>query len=101
VLLLQEFCITLRNIMAYSSLNERPLVVAGAFARPLSALSRWFAAAQATRARRQALAALLDLDAARLQDLGISRKDVLEASLNAHRPPGRQLAAARALNSRQ
>jgi hypothetical protein len=44
---------------------------------------------------------LLDLDADRLQDLGISRKDVLEASLNAHRPPGRQLAAARARNSRQ
>ncbi|MDB5623238.1 MAG: hypothetical protein JWR39_1801 [Devosia sp.] len=86
--------------MAYSSLNERPLVVAGAFARPLSALSRWFAAAQATRARRQALAALLDLDAARLQDLGISRKDVLEAALNG-RAPGRQLAAARARNSRQ
>ena len=85
--------------MAYSLLGERPLVAASASVRPWSAFGRWLAAAQAARARRQALTVLLELDAARLEDLGLSRSDVVEAFLNRRRAPGLALSAARARNS--
>ena len=87
--------------MAYLLYGERPLVAASASARPWSAFRRWVAAAQAARARRHALATLLELDGAQLDDLGISRSDVLEAILNRQQAPGLALSAARARNSRR
>jgi uncharacterized protein YjiS (DUF1127 family) len=57
---------------ATPSLTDRVSGVVGALRRQLSA-------ARARRAQRLALAALLDFDAARLDDLGISYQDVAEA----------------------
>lgn len=84
--------------MAHSLSGERSLAAATP-ANPLAALLRWIAKAQAARTRRAALSALLELDHAHLNDLGIARDDVVEAMLlPAH--AGRLLSAVRARNSR-
>ena len=65
----------LETIMALSLPGERSLAAATPV-NPLAAFARWIAKAQAARTRRVALSALLELDHARLADLGISRDDI-------------------------
>ncbi|KKB84105.1 hypothetical protein VW29_12045 [Devosia limi DSM 17137] len=85
--------------MALSLYGERS-VAAATPASPLSALVRWMAKARAERARRVALTALLDLDHDRLDDLGISRSDIVEAMQTRGRSAGSMLNAARARRAR-
>ena len=84
--------------MALSLPGERSLAAATP-ANPFAAFARWIATAQAARTRRVALTALLELDHARLNDLGISRGDVAAAlASGAHAGP--ILNAARARSAR-
>lgn len=86
--------------MALSLLGERS-VAAGSHVNPIRALVTWFAQAKADRTRRAALKSLLDLDATRLRDLGITAQDVAEAmAARSGRTPGMVLNAARARNAR-
>ena len=85
--------------MALSLYGERS-VAAATPASPLSALVRWMAKARAERARRVALASLLELDHDRLDDLGISRSDIVEAMQTKGRSAGSILNAARARQAR-
>src|SRR5690606_11199964 len=64
--------------MALSLPGERS-VAAGSSARPLGAILGWIANAKRNRDRRVALHTLLELDCARLRDLGISHRDIAEA----------------------
>ncbi len=73
--------------MALSLPGERSLAAATP-ANPFAAFARWIAKAKAARTRRIALSALLELDHARLNDLGISRDDIT-AALAASRMPHR------------
>jgi uncharacterized protein YjiS (DUF1127 family) len=84
--------------MAISLSGERSLAAASP-ANPFAAFARWIAKAQAARTRRHALSALLELDHARLNDLGVSREDVA-AALAAPSRSGRMLNSARARNAR-
>ncbi len=85
--------------MALSLYGERPRAAAMPVS-PFAMFACWLAKAQAARARRTALAALLELDHHRLNDLGIDRQDVLEAvRLNATEA-GRKLTAARSAKAR-
>ena len=84
--------------MALSLPGERSLAAASS-ARPFAAFTRWIAKAQAARTRRIALSALLELDHARLSDLGISRDDITVA-LATPTQGGSVLNAARARNAR-
>ncbi|MGV8853769.1 MAG: hypothetical protein ACOH2L_03920 [Devosia sp.] len=68
--------------MAISLSGERSL--AAASSSPVAALARWIAKAKAARTRRTALSALLNLDAARLDDLGITRTDIMAALATRH-----------------
>jgi uncharacterized protein YjiS (DUF1127 family) len=63
--------------MALVLSGERP--AAAAASNPLGLIVVWFAKARAGYAQRQALQDLLDLDAHRLNDLGISRNDLFDA----------------------
>lgn len=83
--------------MALSLPGERSPAAAKP-ANAFAALARWIAKAQAARNRRVALSALLELDDARLDDLGISRDDVMKAL--ASKSVGPILNAARARNAR-
>jgi uncharacterized protein YjiS (DUF1127 family) len=84
--------------MALSLPGERSLAAATP-ANPFAAFVRWIAKAKAARARRVALSALLELDHARLNDLGISRNDITAAlAAKSHAAP--ILNAARARNAR-
>ena len=86
--------------MALSLPGERS-VAAGSHVNPIRALVTWFAQAKADRTRRTALKSLLDLDATRLRDLGITAQDVAEAMVaRKGRTPGMVLNAARARNAR-
>ena len=86
--------------MALSLPGERS-VAAGSHINPIRALVTWFARATAIRRRRTALKSLLDLDAARLRDLGITEQDIAEAMVSRNgRTPGMVLNAARARNAR-
>jgi uncharacterized protein YjiS (DUF1127 family) len=86
--------------MALSLPGERS-VAAGSHVNPIRALLTWFAQATTTRRRHTALKSLLDLDAARLRDLGITQQDIAEAMLARNgRTPGMVLQAARARNAR-
>ncbi|MBJ3784878.1 hypothetical protein [Devosia sediminis] len=86
--------------MALSLPGERS-VAAGSHVNPARALFAWFTRAKANRTRRAALTSLLDLDAAHLRDLGITRQDVAEALLARDgRTPGMVLNAARSRNAR-
>lgn len=71
--------------MAHSLSGERPFTAA-APSHPLPALRRWLAAAHK---------ALLDLDDANLQDMGVTRQDILVA-LTAPARSGHMLHRARA-----
>lgn len=84
--------------MALSLPGERSLAAATP-ANPFVAFARWIAKAQAARTRRVALSALLELDHARLNDLGISRGDVVAAIASRGRA-GPILNSARARNAR-
>ena len=84
--------------MALSLPGERSLAAATP-ANPFVAFTRWIAKAKAARTRRIALSALLELDHARLNDLGISRHDIT-AALAAKTQAGPILNAARARNAR-
>ena len=84
--------------MALSLPGERSLAAATP-ANPFAAFARWIAKARAARSRRAALTALLELDHARLNDLGISRDDI-NAALASNGQAGPMLNAARARNAR-
>ena len=84
--------------MALSLPGERSLAAATP-ANPFAAFARWIAKAQAARTRRVALSALLELDHARLDDLGISRHDI-NVALASRGKAGPVLNAARARNAR-
>jgi uncharacterized protein YjiS (DUF1127 family) len=86
--------------MAFLLSSERPAVAAVTF-NPVTGLFRWLAKARAERAQRLALANLLELDAALLDDLGIDRQDVIEAMHNdSPGTAGRTLSARRAASAR-
>lgn len=86
--------------MAYSLLfSERPGVARVAPVNPFRALARWVAGARTRRAQRLALSSLLDFDDALLEDLGISRQDVIEALQHPSAQAGQRLAARRAAAS--
>jgi uncharacterized protein YjiS (DUF1127 family) len=86
--------------MAFSLPGERS-VVAASPTNPFAAFARWIAKAQAARSRRTALMSLLELDHARLSDLGISREDVQAAIACKDLRPGSSLNAVRASNARR
>lgn len=79
--------------------SERPSMAAASY-NPLIALVNWFAKGRANRARRVALASLLDYDSARLEDLGINRQDLFDALDAPSQRPGLRLAQKRAESSR-
>ena len=85
--------------MAISLSGERSLSAASS--SPIATLSRWIVKAKAARTRRNALNALLSLDNNRLNDLGITRADVMAARAT-RRYAGTEhlLNAARARNAR-
>ena len=86
--------------MALSLPGERS-VAAGSHVNPVSAFFTWLAKAGAARTRRNAMENLLQLDQARLRDLGITAQDVAEAmAARDGRTPGMVLNAARARNAR-
>jgi len=88
----------LETIMALSLPGERS-VTAATPANPFAAVLRWIARAKAARSRRNALSALFELDASRLNDLGIHRDDIAVALTS----PGlaQSLNAARARNAQR
>ncbi|MBW4653347.1 MAG: hypothetical protein KME20_09995 [Kaiparowitsia implicata GSE-PSE-MK54-09C] len=75
----------------------RPLAAAEP-ANLLVAFALWITKAQTARSRRAALLGLLELDRARLDDLGISRDDLINA-MTSNARAGSILHAARARNS--
>jgi uncharacterized protein YjiS (DUF1127 family) len=87
-----------KTIMALSLPGERTPAAATPL-NPFAAFTRWIVKAQAARTRRVALSALLDLDHAGLDDLGISRDDVV-AAIAAPVQGGRLLNTARARRAR-
>jgi uncharacterized protein YjiS (DUF1127 family) len=89
----------LEIIMALSLSGERSLAAATP-AHPFAAIARWIAQANAARTRRVALLALLELDHARLYDLGISRADITAALALKGRTASLVLNTARARNAR-
>jgi uncharacterized protein YjiS (DUF1127 family) len=89
----------LEIIMALSLSGERSLAAATP-AHPFAAVARWIAQANAARTRRVALLALLELDHARLYDLGISRVDITAALALKGRTASMVLNTARARNAR-
>jgi uncharacterized protein YjiS (DUF1127 family) len=86
--------------MALSLPGERSLAAATP-AHPFAAFVRWIAQAKAARTRRVALQGLLELDHARLYDLGISRADITAALASKGRTASMVLNAARARNARR
>ena len=80
--------------MTLSLPGERSIAAATP-ASPFAFITRVRANARAARARRTALAALLELDSDRLDDLGINRQDVMEALASKSSRPGAALSAAR------
>jgi uncharacterized protein YjiS (DUF1127 family) len=84
--------------MAYLLSSERPSAAAVPVS-PLRSLLNWVARLQAERARRQALLSLLELDGSRLDDLGISRRDLFDVLHDPSRKPGEALSQRRASSS--
>jgi len=64
--------------MAYLLSGERP-AVAALPNNPLVGVRAWLKRVRAERSRRLALESLLDLEEHRLDDLGISRSEVIDA----------------------
>ena len=85
--------------MALSLPGERSLAAATP-AHPFAAIMAWIAEVKAARTRRVALEALLQLDHDRLNDLGISRDDVIFALSSKSRAGVLELNAARSRNAR-
>ena len=83
--------------MAFLLTGERPRAAAFSL-NPVRFFPVWFANARADYARHAALKSLLDLEDFRLDDLGLSRRDIL-AALHSPRP-GADLAAVRARRAR-
>ena len=79
--------------MALVLSGERP--AAAATINPVTLLVTWFAKARAGRLQRLALENLLELDAHRLDDLGINRADRFDAMQVNNRRPTRLLAERR------
>jgi uncharacterized protein YjiS (DUF1127 family) len=88
-----------RRTMVHLLSGERPSMAAASW-NPLRALANWLAGARAKRARRVALESLLELDAHRLDDLGIHRQDLFEALDSPTQRPGYKLAQKRAESAR-
>jgi uncharacterized protein YjiS (DUF1127 family) len=85
--------------MTYSLLfGERPSAAASSVEtiHPIRAFMAWIKEARARHAQRVALSSLLDFDQSLLNDLGISRADVVAALQNPSRRPGQRLSARRA-----
>ena len=70
--------------MALVLSGERPRAAAFSW-NPVRLVAAWLAKARAARTQRVALDSLLDLDAYRLDDLGINRGDLFDA-LHTGRP---------------
>ncbi|MHB1110803.1 MAG: DUF1127 domain-containing protein [Devosia sp.] len=85
--------------MAFLLASERHAAAAVTYS-PIRGFCRWLAKARAERARRIALANLLEFDAALLEDLGINRQDVVDAMRDPPRTAGQTLTARRALSAR-
>jgi uncharacterized protein YjiS (DUF1127 family) len=73
--------------MALVLSGERPSAAAVSL-NPVRAIAAWAAKTRAAWAQRQALQNLLDLDAHRLDDLGINRGDLFDAMHAQQRPTG-------------
>lgn len=84
--------------MAFSLQSERP-VVAASLPGWVGHGRHWLAKAAAERQRRTTLASLLDLENFRLDDLGITREDVIAALHDQSRNAGRQLSFKRSLRA--
>lgn len=83
------------------SLSGEQSVTAGSHANPVRALFAWFAQAKTNRRRRAVLLSLLEMDASRLSDLGITAADISDAmDARNGRTSGMVLQAARARNAR-
>lgn len=80
--------------MAHLLSSERPIAAATSPSF-LAGLAAWFGKVRARRTQRVALATLLEFDEHRLDDLGISRQDVVEA-INHPTATGERLSARRA-----
>jgi uncharacterized protein YjiS (DUF1127 family) len=85
--------------MAFLLSSERPVVAAVTF-NAVKGLLRWLGRVRAERAQRVALANLLELDAAMLDDLGIDRQDVIQAMNSTPDAAGKTLATRRATSAR-
>jgi uncharacterized protein YjiS (DUF1127 family) len=86
--------------MALSLPGERSLA-AGSHVHPVRALFAFVARTRTNRARRAAFKSMLELDAATLKDLGITRGDIVDALNPANgRTAAMVLNAARARNAR-
>lgn len=84
--------------MTYSLFGERS--AAAAFLHePARVTLAWLRRRFAARKQRMVLNSLLEMDAHRLDDLGISRSDVLEALDIPHRRPGLQFHGRRSQRS--
>jgi uncharacterized protein YjiS (DUF1127 family) len=81
--------------MAYLLSSERPAAVAFS-STILAGFLGWLGKLRTQRAQKVALSTLLDYDEHRLDDLGLSRQDVVEAILHPRIPAGNTLAARRA-----
>jgi uncharacterized protein YjiS (DUF1127 family) len=84
--------------MALLLSGERPSAAAVTL-NPLHILAAWFGKVRAANARRQALHDLLNLDAHRLDDLGINRSDLFDAMESGPSRSGHLLADRRARNA--
>ena len=71
--------------MALVLSGERPSAAAASL-NPVRVVAAWAAKTRAAWAQRQALQDLLDLDAHRLDDLGINRGDLFDAMQAQQRP---------------
>ena len=83
--------------MALVLSGERPSAAAASF-NPVRLVVTWFAKTRADYAQQLALKSLLDLDAHRLEDLGINRSDLFDAAM-AKRQPTKLLADRRSVRS--
>jgi uncharacterized protein YjiS (DUF1127 family) len=78
--------------MAYALFGARS---SAAILNPLALAVGWLRRAREAHRRRMALQLLLELDAGRLDDLGLSRDEILAAMAARSRSPGAILAAHR------
>lgn len=84
--------------MTYSPCCEQPASAAFA-SRAVEAALGWLRRRRAARRQRLVLAALLEMDPSRLEDLGICHQDVIEAIANPRRRPGELFAQRRSQRS--